>query len=152
MEDATNFDRCVYCFAPKQETGPCMKCGYEPGACDFPALWLSPGSVLKGQFVTGKILRYNQNQIVYYGWDMKGEQTVDIVEYFPTELVTRYITDSEAVITIPGREAQVEAGRQDFFQRAKFFRQCVSHGEKENPLMDFFCRNNTCYYVMKREN
>lgn len=127
-----------------------MKCGYEPGACDLPARWLPPGSVLKGRFVTGKVLRHNPNQIVYYGWDLEGEQTVDIVEYFPTELVTRDITFSEDVVVIPGREAQVEAGRQDFSQRARFFYQCISQGEKENPLLDFFFRNNTCYYVMKR--
>jgi len=34
--------------------------------------------------------------------------------------------------------------------RVKLFFNCVSRVE-ENLLMDFFLRNDTCYYILKRE-
>ena len=126
-----------------------MKCGYDHGLCDLPGWWLPPGSMLKGRYMVGKSLSSNDHQITYLGWDLETEKTVDIAEYFPRALVTRDITNSEEVVTVPGREAQVDAGRQAFFERAKLFYQCA--GRVEELMMDFFLRNNTCYYILRRE-
>ena len=150
MAQTNSFDRCVSCFTPK-DAGGCPKCGYESGLCDQPGWWLAPGSVLKGRYIVGRNLSSNGNQIKYLGWDLEWEQTVEITEYFPEGLVTRDITHCEDVVTVPGKEEQVEAGRQAFFEKAKLFYHCVSRVE-ETLMMDFFIRNNTCYHVIKRQN
>lgn len=149
MGNENTFDRCVYCFAPKGEDGVCYKCGYESGLCDLPGWWLSPGTVLKGRFLVGKNLSSDSNQIRYLGWDLDQEKTVEIMEYFPRQLVTRDITYSSEVVTVPGCEDKVEKGRQEFFEKAKLFYNCVTRVEE--IMMDFFIRNNTCYYVLKRQ-
>lgn len=150
MGNANVFSRCVYCFAPKTTSGHCESCGYDHGLCDQPGYWLPPGTVLKGRFIVGRNLSSNHCQITYLGWDLINEKTVDVVEYFPEGFVTRDITYSDQVVTIPGNEERVEAGRQTFFEKAKLFFNCVSRVE-ENLLMDFFLRNNTCYYILKRQ-
>ena len=150
MAQTTTFDRCVFCFAPKEENGGCPRCGYASGLCDLPGWWLAPGSILRGRYVVGRNLRSSQEHIAYLGWDLEREQTVEITEYFPEGLVTRDITHCEDVVTVPGKEDRVEEGRQAFFEKAKLFYNCVSRVEEE-LMMDFFLRNNTCYYVIKRQ-
>lgn len=145
MASSMSFARCVNCFAPKQEPGSCTHCGYESGLCAPPCRWLMPGTILKGRYVVGRQRSSNEEQIQYLAWDLQREQTVELVEYFPRELATRDITLSEAVVCIPGKEALLEMGKQQFFERAKIYFQCVS--SLQDLVMDFFVRNNTCYYV-----
>lgn len=151
MGKTNTFDRCIYCFAPKKESGPCLKCGYDHGLCDLPGWWLAPGTVLKGRYVTGKQLSSNTAQIIYLGWDLEREKLIEVVEFFPEGKVTRDITNSDEVVTIPGFEEDVETGRQVFFEKAKLFFNCVSRVE-EDLVMDFFLRNNTLYYILRRQD
>lgn len=151
MGNSIVFDRCTYCFAPKSNPGVCPHCGYDNGLCDPPGWWLSPGTVLKGRYVAGRHLNSTSDEITYLGWDLREKVIVEVVEYFPEGLVTRDITNSEDVQTIPGNEEAVEKGRQAFFEKAKLFYTCVIRVEEE-LMMDFFVRNNTCYYVRKRKD
>lgn len=142
------FDRCIYCFAPKDEPGPCSRCGYENGLCDPPGWWLSPGTILKGRYMVGRHLTGTAEELCYLGWDLGADMQVEIVEFYPQELVTRDITHCETVSCLPGKEQAFDAGKQKFFEKAKLYYNCVS---RVNTLvMDFFVRNETCYYVRKR--
>lgn len=144
------FARCIYCFAPKEEPGECPRCGYDNGLCDLPGWWLSPGTVLKGRYITGRNRSHTDTQITYLAWDLVQERTVELTEYFPEGSVTRDITYCEEVVTVPGHEDTVEKGRQAFFEKAKLFYNCASRVEKDLE-MDFFLRNNTCYYALSRK-
>lgn len=147
MKKSREFARCIYCFEPKEESGPCRACGYENGICDLPFKWLMPGTILKGRYMVGKHLESRENEQLYLAWDLTGEEKVEVTEYFPDTLVTRDVTASEQVNCIPGREQDFEKGKQQFFEKVKLFYQCRNRVE---PLeMDFFARNNTCYYVRK---
>ena len=149
MDTKTLFRRCVHCFSPMEEPGACARCGYENGLCDLPGWWLAPGTVLKGRYVTGRSRNSGDSELRYLGWDLQLERTVDIVEFFPRGSVTRDITHTDQVVTIPGHEEEVEQGRQSFFEKAKLFYQCAGRVEPELH-MDFFLRNNTCYYTLRR--
>ncbi|MBE6924436.1 MAG: hypothetical protein E7466_04260 [Ruminococcaceae bacterium] len=139
------FERCVYCFGETDGSGPCPHCGYDHGLCDPPAWWLSPGTVLKGRYVAGKNLSSSPTELGYLGWDLERNSPVRIVEYFPKGLVTRDITASERISCIPGGERLLKQGQQRFLEKAKLFYQCV---RRVQPLdMEFFFRNDTCYYV-----
>jgi len=148
MGKVEHFNRCIYCFEKKTAPGSCPVCGYDNGLCDPPGWWLSPGTVLKGHYVVGKHIASTPTEITYLGWDIWMNHDVEVVEYFPEAWVKRDITDSETVSSIPGCEAQIEAGRQAFFEKAKLFYRCVSRVEE--LTMDFFVRNNTCYYVRRK--
>lgn len=146
---ARRFDRCIYCFAPKDEPGPCPRCGYDNGLCDPPGWWLLPGTVLKGRYMVGRHLTGNETELCYLGWDLAKDTQVEIVEYFPADMVTRDITHSETLSCLPGCEEALEKGKQAFFEKAKLFYNCVIRVEE--LMMDFFVRNNTCYYVRKKK-
>ena len=134
------FDRCIYCFAPRQE-GVCPACG-EPAS----AAWqLRPGMILKGRYMAGSPLSEMAECIHYRGWDLVKDVPVEIGEFYPKALVTR--NAAGAVVCAAGREAELEAGKQAFFQRVKLFYDCASPNSKAS--LDFFPRNGTCYYVRK---
>lgn len=142
------FNRCIYCFAPKDEPGPCSRCGYENGLCDPPGWWLSPGTILKGRYMVGRHLNGTPEELCYLGWDLGADMQVEIVEFYPQDLVTRDITHCETISCLPGKEQAFDGGKQKFFEKAKLYYNCVS---RVNTLvMDFFVRNATCYYVRKR--
>lgn len=151
MEKPDEFGRCIYCFEPRDTSGPCPKCGYDNGLCSPLAWWLSPGTILKGRYVVGQHLKSTREQLTYLGWDLRKACKIKIVEYFPEAYVTRDITHSDAVSCIPGCMEALENGRQAFFERAKLYYICTTRVSQALD-MDFFFRNNTCYCtVPKRE-
>lgn len=149
MKKIQEFERCIHCFAEKEENRDnCPVCGYENGICDMPVWWLSPGTILKGVYMVGKPLEEKEDELIYLGWDMRAECRVEITEYYPRTLVKRDITVSEQINCIPGQEEAFEKGKQEFFEKAKLFYQCVSR--VKSLEMDFFVRNETCYYVRNK--
>ena len=150
MKDIQEFNRCIYCFAEKEENrDSCPVCGYENGICDMPGWWLTPGTILKGTYMVGKALDEKEDELTYLGWDMKRECQIEITEYYPKTYVKRDITVSEKVNCIPGMEDAFEDGKQKFFEKARLFYKCVSRVKELE--MDFFVRNETCYYVREKE-
>ena len=99
--------------------------------------------------MVGKALQEKEDELIYLGWDMRRNCLIEIVEYFPKRHVTRDSTVSDRVCCIPGHENAFEAGKQQFFEKAKLFYKCVTRLKEIE--MDFFVRNETCYYVRKRE-
>ena len=151
MDTKISFRRCICCFAPKEEPGPCVRCGYENGLCDLPGRWLVPGTILKGRYMVGRSRKGSDSEIRYHGWDLRQEKPVDIVEFFPKGSVTRDITYDDEVVTVPGHEDEVERGRQAFFEKARLYYRCAGRVDAQLQ-MDFFLRNNTCYYTLFKKN
>lgn len=114
---ADTFNRCIYCFAPKDGPGPCPACGYEDGLCDPPGWWLMPGTILKGRYMVGRHLTGTPEELCYLGWDLGTDAIVEIVEYYPEAMLTRDITHCEKVSCLPGSEDAFEAGKQAFSRR-----------------------------------
>lgn len=145
------FNRCIYCFAEKDNhKSPCPVCGYENGNCSPPSWWLTPGSLLKGVYMVGKMIAEKEDELIYLGWDLRRNMKIEIVEYFPRKYITRDITVSDQISCIPGHEDEFEQGKQHFFEKAKLFYKCVTRVKKID--MDFFVRNETCYYVRNKEH
>ncbi len=148
MKQIRKFMRCIYCFEKiDEENKSCPHCGYTDGFSSLPAWWLTPGTIIKGRYMIGKDLRESENKLVYLGWDLLTDNLVEVTEYFPKSCVTRDITCSEYISCIPGKEKELERGKQAFFDKAKIFFKCVIR--VEDYQMDFFLRNGSCYYVKK---
>ena len=77
------------------------------------------------------------------------EDLFSFIAWHKDKLGTHHNTAYTYVSCLPGREEELEAGRQAFFEKAKLFCNCVSR--VESLVMDFFVRNGTCYYVRRRE-
>lgn len=110
------------------------------------ACWLLPGTILKGRYVIGRVLREEPCELVYLGWDTLRKQKVELHEYYPKEYLQRDITASEDTVCLPGKEAVFESGLQQFFERVRLYYQCMSRVD-EDVNTEFFLRNGTGYYT-----
>ena len=97
--------------------------------------------------MVGKHLKSTQDTLCYLGWDLQRQCSVQIVECYPEDLVTRDITNSEQISCLPGKEAALEAACREFQEKANRCSECADRAG-ETPL-DVFSRNGTCYYVCK---
>ena len=149
MEKSREFNRCICCFAEKENKESCPVCGYENGFYGMPGWWLTPGTIIKGTYMVGKALSETEEELTYLGWDLGRECLIEITEYFPKAYVKRDVTVSDKVNCIPGDEEGLETGKQAFFEKARLFYKCVSRVQKLE--MDFFVRNGTCYYVREKK-
>ena len=136
-----SFQRCPHCFAPRKAPGVCPLCGERAPEPES----LRPGTVLKGRYMAGDALSQTAQDIHYTGWDLVRDTPVEIAEYFPRALVCR--DADQRILCTAGGEQKFEAGKQAFFERVKFFYECLGTAGQE--AMDFFVRNGTCYYVRK---
>lgn len=136
-----SFQRCPHCFAPLVGSGVCPVCGEQEAAPGR----LLPGTILKGRYMAGDALAQSPEDIRYRGWDLVKSTQVEIAEYYPQSLVSR--DNGQCVVCAREREAEFEAGKQAFFERARSFYECLSAAGRET--MDFFVRNGTCYYVRR---
>ncbi len=156
MDKIKKFNRCIYCFARseqragKDENVSCPVCGWQDGLYLILSWQLPPGTILKGRYVTGKVLKTEEEQLVYLGWDLKRKCKVKINEYYPQKWLFRDNTASSQVNCAAGHEKEFEQGIQDYLSRARLYYSCTIRVKE--IFMDMFTRNETCYYVRDYED
>ncbi len=140
---------CFDCFRElAQEGGVCPYCGYDPAKDEgeYP-LALPHGSVLAGQYITGRVLGQGGFGITYAAYDVRLTQKVAIKEFMPQGMAFR-VTGSPQMTAYSGRQKEDYAYGLDLFLSeartlAKF---------QGNPgivgVRTFFEENGTAYFVM----
>lgn len=79
-------NRCYGCME-EITAYPCPHCRYQPG--EAPGYALTPGTILNGKYLVGKLLGQGGFGLTYIGWDLMLEQKVAIKEYYPSGQVVR---------------------------------------------------------------
>ena len=141
--------RCMGCMELYDpEYGVCPHCGYLDGTPADEAVHMSPGSVLEGRYVIGKVLGYGGFGATYIAWDPVLEQKVAIKEYLPSEFSTRM--PGEATVTVFGgdRSEQFREGMEKFVEEAKRLSQFRSEPGIVK-IFDSFQANSTAYIIME---
>lgn len=140
--------RCYGCMRTiENEAHICPNCGYsEEERIEDNSL--RPGTLLKGKYLTGKVIGAGGFGITYIGWDMAVEGVVAIKEYLPGDLATR-VSGERGVTVYTGDETrQYEKGRESFIKEAE--KLASLQNEKEIcQVLDYFEENNTAYIVME---
>lgn len=143
---------CLGCFTAIDDNAVnCPYCGFSKANYN-PNKWaLEAGSILNDKYIIGRTIGKGGFGITYLAWDMNMQVRVAIKEYYPGNLVTRDLTDSEhySVSTVSDElSGEFEAGLERYVNEArvlsKFFQLpgIVS-------VKDFFYANNTAYIVME---
>lgn len=139
---------CVNCFREKGSGAFCESCGYKAGSSAANELHLSPGTVLKGQYLVGRVLGYGGFGVTYLAYDLNLQQVRAIKEYLPGELSTRG-TDGATVHSYSGEAAEnYMYGLEKFIEEGRLLAKFEGI-EAVVSVYDYFRENNTAYIVME---
>lgn len=126
----------------------CPYCGYEDGTPAKEAYHMTPGTVLSGKYIVGKVVGYGGFGVTYIGYDGLLEKKIAIKEYLPSEFATRMPGQPEVTVYSGEREEQFYSGIDKFVEEGKRLAQF-----KDVPgivrIFDSFTANKTAYIVME---
>jgi len=140
--------RCFGCMKLKNNSPICEHCGYNENIPNYPHQ-LPIGTVLKDQYVVGKVLGQGGFGITYIGWDQFLDTAVAIKEFYPNAYVTRD-TGSTRNITCIGENVQELFGhnRERFLREAKVLAK-LSNVPGIVRVHNLFTENGTAYIIME---
>ena len=114
---------------------------------ELPVGVLPPGTILKGQYLTGLYLGQGGFGITYRAYDLVNNRTVAIKEYYPSGMNWSSRAEKSSRIII--REQQdFEYGLKHFRAEAEILRE-LSDVPEVVRYIESFDENNTAYYVME---
>ncbi len=126
----------------------CPHCGYVEGTAPKEAYHLSPGTVLQGKYIVGKVLGYGGFGVTYIGYNAILDHKIAIKEYLPGEFATRTTDCTEVTVFSGEREEQFAGGVVKFVEEAKRLAKF-----KDVPgivgIYDSFQENKTAYIIME---
>ncbi len=140
-------NRCYGCMKQKKQS-VCEYCGWDE-ANQNASHQLPTGTVLKEQYLIGKVLGQGGFGITYLGWDLYLDIPVAIKEYYPNGAVMR-----EASMTLDVSDCGGEVGvrfrnnKERFLREAKMLAR-FSQVPEIVQVKNFFQANNTAYIVME---
>ncbi len=139
--------RCIHCMGEfEASAAACPHCGH-PDQSYYPhPLYLSPQTLLQGQYSLGRVLGQGGFGITYIGLDTRLNKRVAIKEYLPSGLALR---DPNTGQVIPQRnQAQaLQKGLDSFISEAR------NLAKFDHPnivrVLNYFSENQTAYMVME---
>ena len=141
------FRRCYGCMKPTEQD-ICPHCGCPKTYHNNPNQ-LPVGTILRGQYVVGKVLGHGGFGITYIGWDLFLEIPVAIKEFYPTHTVNRDTTQSLSVkVNTSAMVQRFEETRERFLREAKTLAKLRSIPQIVG-IRGFFTENNTAYIIME---
>ncbi|MBQ3193149.1 MAG: serine/threonine protein kinase [Oscillospiraceae bacterium] len=140
--------RCYGCMQIKKQSPICEHCGFNENVENLPHQ-LPLGSVLRDQYMVGKVLGQGGFGITYMGLDLKLQTPVAIKEYYPKSIVSRDCRVSPEVISNqPETQEQFHQGRDLFIREARALGKFANLPQVVH-VFNFFQENNTSYIIME---
>ncbi len=150
MSDAKYY--CSNCMSEvTPEIGFCSVCGHKIGEYEMNPRALKPMSILNGKYLIGKVLGEGGFGITYLGLDLVLNHKVAIKEFFPPQLASRnvYESNNQKITVISGETAEIF---KMCLKRYEAEAQCLAKIESLPGIvrvLNFFYENNTAYMVME---
>ncbi len=141
--------RCMGCMETYDEQYEiCLYCGYVHGTPPKEAYHITPGSLLAGRYIIGRVLGFGGFGITYIGYDQVLQNKVAIKEYMPGEFSTRMPNQQMVTVYSGDRAEQFREGMLKIIDEA---RRLAQFQDEPNivHIYDCFEANNTAYIVME---
>ncbi len=141
------YTRCIHCMGEiSSRSAPCPHCAH-PEQNFYPhPLYLSPHTLLRGQYLLGTVLGQGGFGITYIGLDLKLNKRVAIKEYLPSSLALRELQTAQ-VIPLHHQADALQKGLHSFIQEARNLAK-FNHPNIVRVL-NYFEENQTAYMVME---
>ena len=140
-------NRCYSCMKLKTQSPVCEHCGFHEQTKN-PPHQLAMGTVLRGQYLVGKVLGQGGFGITYMGWDQFLETPVAIKEYYPNGIVNRNATQAVTAIGNGDMEKLFYHNRDRFLREARILAR-LSNVPGIVRVHNLFGENNTAYIIME---
>ena len=139
--------RCYGCMNLTDQT-ICPICGWPEGG-NNEAHQLPVGTILREQYLVGKVLGQGGFGITYLGWDLDLERPIAIKEFYPCTIVNRDVSHGISVqLYTANMESQYAASRERFLREAKALAKLTEVPEIVG-IFNCFQGNNTAYIIME---
>ena len=143
--------RCYNCFQEwnNPDVRTCPHCDYDPATDQnkYPFA-LGHGSVLAGQYITGRVLGQGGFGITYLALDNQSGARVAIKEFMPESMAVRAAGTPQITVYTGQRQENFRYGMERFLDEAK-----VLAKFQDNPnivgVRSYFEENGTAYFVME---
>ena len=140
--------RCYGCMKLKVSSPVCEHCGYDENTRNAPHQ-LPAGTVLKEQYLVGRVLGQGGFGITYLGWDLYLDIPVAVKEYYPNGAVMRETSVTMDVVSCDGETgSRFRNNKERFLREAKMLAR-FSQVPQIVQVKNFFLANNTAYIVME---
>lgn len=140
--------RCYGCMKLKASSPVCEHCGYDENTRNAPHQ-LPAGTVLKEQYLVGRVLGQGGFGITYLGWDLYLDIPVAVKEYYPNGAVMRETSVTMDVVSCDGETgSRFRNNKERFLREAKMLAR-FSQVPQIVQVKNFFLANNTAYIVME---
>ena len=140
-------NRCYSCMKLKTQSPVCEHCGFHEQTKN-PPHQLAMGTVLRGQYLVGKVLGQGGFGITYMGWDLFLETPVAIKEYYPNGIVNRNATQAVTALGNGEMEKLFYHNRDRFLREARILAR-LSNVPGIVRVHNLFGENNTAYIIME---
>lgn len=143
---------CINCMKElPSESAFCEHCGHRVGEYVLNQRALKPMTVLNGKYLVGKVLGEGGFGITYLGLDIVLNHRVAIKEFFPIQLASRnvYESNNSSLTIISGKASEIFQKR---LARYEAEARCLASIEALPGIvrvLNFFYENNTAYMIME---
>ncbi|MGH9674481.1 MAG: protein kinase domain-containing protein [Bryobacteraceae bacterium] len=139
---------CMGCMEDRAGSDVCMRCNWREGSPADSPLYLGARTVLKEQYLVGRVLGHGGFGITYLGWDLNLDRKIAIKEYMPNGVASRASGDTN--VTVFGGQARqdFEWGLEKFLDEGRVLARFQNHPCIVSVL-NFFRQCGTAYLVME---
>jgi len=141
-------DLCMGCMTAREGALRCPECGFVEGTLPQSPVHLSPRTVLRDQYVLGRVLGHGGFGIAYLAWDAHLEMKVAVKEFLPTDYATRGAQATEVTPYSGESRDYFEYGLTRFLDEGRAVARFNDHPGIV-PVLNFFRDNGTGYLVMQ---
>ncbi len=143
------FNCCMGCMKEYGGEGACPHCGFDISEYEPALHHLTPGTILNGKYILGKVLGEGGFGISYLGWDLNLNHKVAIKEFYPSSYVTRQAMYTPEVTMLTGNHQEFyQKGLDKFIEEARVLAK-FSGLQGIVQVRDYFQENGTAYIVME---
>lgn len=139
---------CPNCFEDRAPGTVCAACGWSATSQPESPFYLWPGTVLKEQYVIGKVLGHGGFGITYLGWDLNLARRIAIKEYFPAGVAARMTGNPSVFPHSKKFENEYRWGLERYLEEARTVARFQNH-----PFIvwvqNFFSLHGTAYLILE---
>jgi serine/threonine protein kinase len=126
----------------------CSHCGWAPGAQPESPLYLAPGTILRDQYLVGRVLGHGGFGITYLGWDLTLARKVAVKEYFPGGAAIRTTGNPNVLAYSPTMRADYDWGLERYLEEARVVARFENHPNIV-WVLNFFPSHGTAYMILE---